>query len=91
MRHPNITSTLAGLIVVTSVCYSAGLAERGFKDLLASIQARLGVAGSKDWLVVACRGCDVRLLWLYVREVLPEERRVHLSLLGQVRAGRYQD
>ena len=56
MRHPNITSTLAGLIVVTSVCYSAGLAERGFKDLLASIQARLGVAGSEapvQWLADA--------------------------------------
>jgi len=43
MRHRNITSTLAGFIVITSVCYSAGLAERGFKELLASIQARLGV------------------------------------------------
>jgi len=42
MRHRYMTSTLAGLIVVTSVCYSAGLAERGFKELLASIQARLG-------------------------------------------------
>jgi len=46
MRHRNITSTLAGLIVITSVCYSAGLAERGFKELLASIQARLGVTAT---------------------------------------------